>query len=155
LPRAAPDWSVPRPLYAGAWLLLGLGYTLSGIHKLGSPSWVDGTALRHVLELPLARDTALRTALLSLPDAVFEIMTYGALAVELSALPLFLFRATRKFAWAGLIGMQLGILCLLDFADLTAGMLLFHAFVLESTAFPTPLVERISGVFRREPASDS
>jgi hypothetical protein len=154
LPRAAPDWSVPKPLYTGAWLLLGLGYTLSGIHKLGSPSWIDGTALRHVLELPLARDTALRTALLSLPDAVFQIMTYGALAAELSALPLFLFRATRRFAWAGLIGMQLGILCLLDFADLTAGMLLFHGFVLESTTFPMPIVERISGVFRREPASD-
>ncbi len=150
LPPADREWSVPRPLFIGAWLLLGLGYTLSGLHKLGSPSWRDGTALHHVLALPLARDTALRTWLLALPDWAFAGMTYGALAAEITALPLFLFRATRRYAWAGLIGMQLGILCLLDFADLTAGMLLFHAFVLEPGAFSTPpIAERISGVFRR------
>jgi hypothetical protein len=131
LPPNERDWSIPRPLYRGAWLLLGLGYTLSGVHKLGSPSWRDGTALHHVLELPLARDTWLRTELLSLPDWAFAAMTWGALALELTALPLFSCRATRRFAWAGLIAMQLGILCLLDFADLTAGMLLFHAFVFE------------------------
>jgi hypothetical protein len=131
LPPGQRDWSIPHPLFCGAWLLLGLGYTSSGLHKLGSPSWRDGTALRYVLELPLARDTWLRTALLALPDWCFAAMTWGALAAEISALPLFLFRATRRFAWAGLIGMQLGILCLLDFADLTAGMLLFHAFVFE------------------------
>jgi hypothetical protein len=153
LPPADRDWSIPRPLYLGAWLLLGIGYTLSGLHKLGSPSWRDGTALRHVLELPLARDTPLRTWLLSLPDWAFSGMTYGALAAELSALPLFLFRATRRYAWAGLIGMQLGILCLLGFADLTAGMLLFHAFLLEPGVFSTPpIAERISGVFRRASA---
>jgi hypothetical protein len=135
LPPAERAWSIPRPLYWGAWLLLGLGYTLSGLHKLGSPSWRDGTALRHVLELPLARATWLRTALLSLPDWAFAGMTWGALAAEITALPLFWLRATRRFAWAGLIGMQVGILCLLDFADLTAGMLLFHAFVFEPGAY--------------------
>lgn len=153
LPPAERDWSIPRPLYLGAWLLLGLGYTLSGLHKLGSPSWREGTALRHVLELPLARDTALRTALLSLPDWAFAAMTWGALAAEITALPAFLFRQTRRYAWACLIGMQLGILCLLDFADLTAGMLLFHAFLFEPGSFSTqPITERISGVFRRSSA---
>jgi hypothetical protein len=138
LPVAERDWSIPRPLNSGAWLLLGLGYTLSGVHKLGSPSWRDGTALRHVLELPLARDTWLRTVLLTLPEGAFAAMTWGALAAEITALPLFLSRVTRRFAWVGLIGMQLGILCLLDFADLTAGMLLFHAFVFEPGALSKP-----------------
>jgi hypothetical protein len=146
LPPAERSWSIPLPLYRGAWLLLGLGYSLSGLHKLGSPSWLDGTALRHVLELPLARDTWLRTALLSLPDWAFAAMTWGALAAEITALPLFLFRATRRPAWAGLVGMQLGILCVLDFADLTAGMLLFHAFVLEPGTWSLP---RISALLRR------
>jgi hypothetical protein len=131
LPRAPQEWEVPRALYVGAWLLLGLGYTLSGLHKLGSPSWRDGTALRHVLELPLARDTWLRAAVLSLPDGAFATLTYGALFAELSALPLFVIRRLRPFAWWGLVAMQLGILCLLDFADLTLGMLLFHAFVFD------------------------
>lgn len=151
LPRAERDWSIPRALYRGAWLLLGLGYTLSGLHKLGSPSWLAGTALRHVLELPLARDTWLRSALLSLPDWAFAGMTWGALAAEITALPLFLFRATRRLAWAGLIGMQLGILCLLDFADLTAAMLLFHAFVFEPGAWSLPRIGAGS-VAERRPA---
>ena len=132
LPRAEQAFEVPRALYIGAWLLLGLGYTLSGLHKLGSPSWRDGTALRHVLELPLARDTTLRAAVLSLPGGAFAALTYGALVAELFALPLFAIRRLRPFAWWGLVGMQLGILCLLDFADLTLGMLLFHAFVFDA-----------------------
>lgn len=136
LPRAQQNFEVPRALYVGAWLLLGLGYTLSGLHKLGSPSWRDGTALRHVLELPLARDTALRAAVLSLPASVFAALTYGALLAELSALPLFAFRRLRPFAFWGLVAMQLGILCLLDFADLTLGMLLMHAFVFDVRWLP-------------------
>lgn len=132
LPKADPEWSIPVPLYAGAWLLLGLGYTASGIHKLASPSWLDGTALRHVIELPLARDTALRTALLAVPESASAALTYAALLAELSALPLFLLPRARPFAWGGLVAMQLGILCVLDFADLTLGMLLFHAFVFDA-----------------------
>lgn len=139
LPAARPDWEFPRPLFIGAWLLLGLGYTLSGLHKLGSPSWRDGTALRHVLELPLARDTPLRVAILALPAWAFSAMTWGALAAEVTALPLFVLRQTRAYAWTGLVVMQLGILCLLDFADLTFGMLLFHAFLFEPGAFTWPL----------------
>lgn len=131
LPRPDDDWAVPQPLYFGAWLLLGLGYTLSGLHKLASPSWLDGTAVRHVLELPLARDTALRDAALSLPRGVFASLAYSGLIAEITALPLFVIPATRPYAWWGLGGMQLGILCLLDFADLTLGMLLFHAFVFD------------------------
>lgn len=136
LPPADADWSVPRPLHVGAWFLLGLGYTLSGLHKLASPSWRDGTALRHVLELPLARDTTLGNAVLALPDGVFAVVTYGALIGELTALPLFAIRRARPYAWWGLVAMQLGILCLLDFADLTLGMLLFHVFVFDVRWLP-------------------
>ena len=31
-------------------------YTFSGIEKLASPSWVDGTAFWHVAKNPLARE---------------------------------------------------------------------------------------------------
>jgi hypothetical protein len=136
LPRPDDGWAVPKPLYVGAWLLLGLGYTLSGLHKLASPSWRDGSALRHVIELPLARETALRDAFVGQPNEVLAVLTYGALIAEITALPLFAFRATRPYAWWGLVAMQLGILCLLDFADLTLGMLAFHAFVADARWLP-------------------
>ena len=131
LPRSRDSFEVPPILVVGAWLLLGLGYSLSGVHKLGSPSWLDGTALRHVLALPLARDTALHAFLLSLPSFVYQGLTWGALFAELSALPLFLIQRTRPYAWLGLVLMQLGILTLLDFVDLTLGMVLFHLFLFD------------------------
>jgi len=149
VPRARRPWLPPRLLGPSAWLLLGLGYTLSGIHKLGSPSWLEGTALRHVLELPLARDTQLRTALLALPDAVFSGLSWAALLAELSALPLFSSSRLRPYAWCTLVAMQLGILCLLDFADLTLGMLLFHAFVFDpSWLSRVPLLRHLPGFGR-------
>jgi hypothetical protein len=129
--KTAEPWHFPPFICLSAWLLLGLGYTLSGLHKLTSPSWLDGTALRHVLELPLARDTSLRNALLAMPNGAFAVATYGALALELLALPLLVWRATRGYTWFALVAMQLGILCVLDFADLTLGMLLFHALIFD------------------------
>ncbi len=136
LPRPDDDWAVPQPLLVGAFFLLGLGYTLSGLHKLASPSWLDGSAVRHVLELPLARDTALRDAALSLPRGVFAALAYSGLIAEVTALPLLVMRWSRSYAWWGLGAMQLGILCFLDFADLTLGMLLFHAFVFDVRWLP-------------------
>ncbi len=49
------DWELPPLLYWGAWALLAVGYTVSGIHKLTALSWRDGSAIIHVLEIPLAR----------------------------------------------------------------------------------------------------
>jgi hypothetical protein len=55
-PRGA--WRMPPLLFAGAWILMALGYTYSGATKLVSPSWLDGTAIAHVLQNPLARPGA-------------------------------------------------------------------------------------------------
>jgi hypothetical protein len=129
-------WSMPPGLSWVAWLLLGLGYTLSGVDKLASPSWVDGSALSHVLSLPLARDTPLRDLLLLLPRGLLRGLTWTALALEISALPLFLLPQLRAWAWLALTTMQLALLSVLDFADLTVGMLVFHAFVFERGSLP-------------------
>jgi hypothetical protein len=49
------DFYVPAAAYWTAWCLMAAGYTFSGIVKLASPSWVDGTAFWHVVQNPLAR----------------------------------------------------------------------------------------------------
>jgi len=131
--RADPGggWSMPPALFAVAWLLMALGYTYSGITKLVSPSWVDGTAFRHVLENPLARPTALREWMLALPDGVLRVLTWGALGAELAFAPLALLRALRPWLWLALLGMHLGLMVLVDFTDLSLGMVMLHSFTFD------------------------
>ncbi|WP_113960415.1 hypothetical protein [Roseimicrobium gellanilyticum] len=48
--------------------------------------------------------------------------------MELLFLPLSLHRLTRAAAWAALVLMHAGILLVVDFADLSIGMLMIHLF---------------------------
>jgi hypothetical protein len=138
LPRPATDdigtvaaWRFPRPFFIATWILLALSYTHSGYTKLLSPSWVSGDAIAIVLENPLARDHWLREWLLAGPDWILQGLTWGILTVELLFAPLALFRRVRPWIWSGMLGVQLGFLVLLNFADLTAPMLLIHLLTLE------------------------
>lgn len=132
-------WEFPPGLFWGAWLIMSFGYTLSGIHKLSSPSWVDGTAIAKLLENPLARDVPWREWLMSAPTWVTRGLTYGSLILEISFLPFSIYRVTRPWVWTAMIGMHLGILTLVSFADLTLGVLLIHAMTFDSRWLaPTP-----------------
>jgi predicted DCC family thiol-disulfide oxidoreductase YuxK len=133
---AVLDWAPPSWLSRALLLTLMLGYTVSGIHKLTAPSWVDGTALTHVLELPIARDIWLRSFVLALPLPLLKFATWSALAMEVLALPLTFLPATRRWVWLGLLAMNLGILCVIDFADLTFGVLVFHIFAFHREWLP-------------------
>lgn len=126
------DWKMPPILFWGAWLIVGVGYTVSGIHKLSSPSWVDGSAIRILLDNPLARDTPLRELLLTAPAWFFKFKTYFSLGIEILFLPLILTRWTRPIAWFAIVAMHLGILSLVSFADLTLGVLIMHFFTFDS-----------------------
>jgi predicted DCC family thiol-disulfide oxidoreductase YuxK len=133
--RGRPDpgggWRMPQPIYRAAWIVLALGYTYSGYTKLLSPSWVDGTALARVLDNPLARPSWLRDAFLSLPAWVLHLATWGGLALELSFAPLALFRRIRPWVWASMLMMHLSLIVLIDFADLSLGMVLVHLFTFD------------------------
>jgi len=130
VPPAA--WFMPAWTWRGVWFLLAAGYTLSGLIKLGSPSWVDGTALTHLLQNPLARPGPIRDFMLGLPPGVHAVMTWGALAGEILFLPLCLWRGGRRLAWTVMVGMHLGILSVVAFADLTLGMLMVHLFTFDA-----------------------
>jgi predicted DCC family thiol-disulfide oxidoreductase YuxK len=133
-PGAGPKrpWAMPPMLYWGTWWLMAAGYTLSGLHKLQSPSWIDGSALAQVLNNPLARPHGLRQWLLGLPPSALRLATWSALLLEIGFLPLCLFRVTRKWAWLLFIGFHLGILTVVNFADLTLGVLMIHLFTFDA-----------------------
>ena len=126
------DFYVPAAAYWTAWFLMAAGYTFSGMVKLASPSWVDGTAIWHVVQNPLARDGLLRDFVLGMPMWGFQLLTWKALALEILFLPLALWRWTRPVIWLGMVVMHIGILGLVSFADLSAGMLMVHLFTVDS-----------------------
>lgn len=129
---AAPDkFRFDPQLFAVLWIVMSLGYSFSGYTKLVSPSWVDGTALFHVLHNPLARDTPLRAVLVALPLPLLKLKAWGALAAELTFAPLALVRRARPWVWLLMVAMHLGLLVLIDFADLTLAMLLLHVFTFD------------------------
>ncbi len=131
-------WFFPGYVYWGAWILLAAGYTFSGIIKLQSPSWENGEAIRMLLENPLARPSFLRDLFLESPEILLKAMTWGALGIEIVFVFASFHRLTRLWAWLLMIGMHLGIVMLVDFADLTLGMLMIHFFVLDPDWFRSP-----------------
>ena len=145
--RLDPDsgWRMPSALYATAWIVMALGYSYSGATKLVSPSWIDGSALAHVLGNPLARPTFLRETLLSMPSALIALTTWGALAAELLFAPLALIARMRPWLWLALLGMHLGLMLLIDFADLSAGMILMHFFTFDPGWVARRIPERQEG----------
>jgi len=137
LNKSKPDWYYPSGVYWTAWWLLAIGYTFSGIIKLQSPSWVDGTAMLHLLENPLARPGWIRNLMLVLPSDILKALTWFSITAEILFVPLSLFRRGRFFIWSTLLAMHIGILMVIDFFDLTAAMLLIHLFTFDPEWLPT------------------
>ena len=131
--RAEPggDWQMPPPIYGAAWVVMALAYTYSGYTKLISPSWIDGTALARVLDNPLARPTFIRQALLGLPDWLLCLATWSGLLLELAFAPLALVARLRPWLWTLMLGLHLTLIVLIDFADLSLGMVMVHLFTFD------------------------
>lgn len=128
--RQNPDswvkWFYPNQIWIAAWILLAVAYTYSGYTKLLSPSWVDGSAIKLVLENPLARDHFLNAILLSMPPFTLELLTWAVIVIELLFVLFCFWEFTRKWAWLSMLLIQFGFLTFLNFADLTFPMLLIH-----------------------------
>jgi len=131
-------WQMPREVFICAWVLMAVGYSFSGLTKLDSPSWIDGSALVWLLENPLRRPGILRDLLLNIPEPMQAVLTYGALLAEVAFLPLCICRFGHFIAWGAMVAMHLGIVMVVDFADLSLGML-----VLLLSMIPRPLRDLI------------
>lgn len=136
------DWRMPKLLFYGAWIIMAVSYTLSGFDKWMAPSWRDGSAIIHLLNNPLARDTPLRGLFLQLPEWFLHLKTWGILALEVLFLPLAIFPKVRPYAWLSMVLMHFGIILIVDFADLTAGMLMIHLFTFDSRWLKSALKRR-------------
>ena len=125
-------------IYFAAWVLMALGYSYSGAMKLNSISWLDGSAFARVLENPLARPGFLRVWILSWPTSFLRLATWAALGMELLFAPLALIRKLRPWIWSVMLMMHFGLFVLVDFVDLTVGMVILHLFTFDP-AWISPL----------------
>ena len=130
-PAAREGFRLPRFLYGGAWWITALAYTVSGFDKLASPRWLDGSAVPLVAGLPFARPHALAEAIAAAPDALAGALTASALAAELLFAPLAAVRRLRPLAWLAGAGLQLGLLVVMDFPEISLAMLLVHLFLFD------------------------
>lgn len=136
--RTDPDggWALPRSVFLAGWVVLALSYSYSGYTKLLSPSWVSGDNIAFVLQNPLARPWLLRDFFLWLPPLFLAVLTWTVLYVELLFAPIALWSRARPWVWLSMLIIQFGFLFLLNFADLTTGMLLFHLFTFNPAWIP-------------------
>ncbi|MCU0696677.1 MAG: hypothetical protein MUC96_09125 [Myxococcaceae bacterium] len=125
-----------RPLFTVVWVLMALGYSYSGWTKLDSASWLDGSAIAHVLEGPLARPGGLQVVLLALPPVMLRVVTWGVLGLELAFAPLACVARLRPWLWATMLALHVGLVVLIDFADLSLGMVLLHLFTFDPRWLP-------------------
>lgn len=135
-PDPGAGWRFPRPLFAAAWALLALSYSYSGWTKLMSPSWWDGSALAVVLSNPLMRDNGIVAFLMRQPEVLLKLLTWGALGAELLFAPLALSARLRPLLWSALLAMHVSLLFMVDFADLSMGMVMFHFFTFDPDWLP-------------------
>jgi hypothetical protein len=125
------DVRVPRLLYVGAWAVLAVSYTFSGISKFLQPEWRHGEVVRMVLGLTLSRvDLPADPPVLLL--ALMRVATWFTLFAETAFLPLALFRRTRPWALLFMTFVQIGIGSFVRVTELNLALLVFHLFVLEA-----------------------
>jgi hypothetical protein len=129
--RIPSDWAMPPGVFGSAWVVMALGYAYSGYTKLVCQSWMDGSALSRVLHNPLARTGMLHNAALGMPPVLLSAATWAGLALELTFAPLACFRILRPWIWAAMLGLHLTLLVLINFADLSAGMIVLHLFTFD------------------------
>jgi hypothetical protein len=123
------SWTMPKWIPRCAWILMAAGYTFSGITKMGSASWLDGSAIARLLDNPLARPGPCRDLMMLMPAILPKFLTWGTLVAEITFAPLALSPKLRPWVWWGMVLLHLGIITLLDFADLSLGMLMIHLFI--------------------------
>lgn len=135
------DWEMPKLIISGAWIIFVLGYFFSGIDKLRSASWTEGTALKKIMECPLGNSFNYML-IEAIPARILSLLNWLIISVELMCLPLAIFKQTRKWAWLLATFIQLAIFISLNIYPIFFGMLTIHIFVYDKDWFS----QRFTGI---------
>lgn len=140
-----PDFSFPKILFWGLWLIVVLGYSASGVHKLlFSPLWREGRAFVYILDYPASRSVFIGQLYNAIPLLFQKIICWIVLASESLFFLAFLNPTLRKWTWMTNTLMHLGILIVLKFGALSVVMLIIHAFMIEDDWFKFGGIKKLS-----------
>ncbi len=96
-------------------LFLLIYYFLAGVKKAPDSAWLEGQALKSLLEWPgLGLDNPFNKFLLTLPSFLLVILNYSVLLLELSAPAVFISKNFRNIWIPAALLMHLGILLSMD-----------------------------------------
>jgi predicted DCC family thiol-disulfide oxidoreductase YuxK len=140
-------WRFPPSLFAAAWVVMAVGYTYSGVTKLTSPSWLDGSALARILDNPLARPGPMRELFQGLPAPALAAGTWAVLLLEIAYAPLALLRRVRPWLWGTMLALHVSLIALIDFADLSLGMVMLHLFTFDPAWIPRRAPDAVETLF--------
>ena len=134
LTKRKPGWEMPELILKGAWILFVLGYFFSGIDKLHSASWIDGSALKKIMTCPLGHSWN-SIFIKVIPGSLILCLNWLTITAELLCLPFALFKQTRKWAWLSASFIQLEISLSLNIYPIFFGMLTIHLFLYDKDWF--------------------
>lgn len=132
IPKTEKDkaWQIPRFAMFATWIFMFFLYVPSGIHKLFSPSWIEGKAIFHMMNFPMAKLNQLRDLIINNLQiakvandyAIYSEILFGFL----------LFSSKRRFiAWLITLILHIGILTVVHFEFITIGVLMAHVFTFD------------------------
>lgn len=135
LSKKTDDWRMPKFLRDGAWIVLGVSYTNSGVLKALSPGWIEGTALVKV-GLDEVNSYGWTNYIANSFPHIFMGLNWFVLLVELLAI-LFVWKSTsRKWFWICSVFMHIGVLLTMKLAQVSLGMLIFHLLLFDPAWLP-------------------
>jgi hypothetical protein len=129
--KKSDRWKMPSTVYWGSWIVLGAGYTVSGYLKWISPSWIDGSTVGYVFATALTNNFLYFGTLLAMFPLIGKVMTWSAAFMQVTSAPAYLFPQLRKWSWIIMTFIHIFILVFFNLKQVSIGMLIFHAFVMD------------------------
>lgn len=123
-------WQWSPDFRKAAWLVLAVSYTNSGVLKALSPGWLEGSALGKVA-LSEVNSYGWTIHIAKAAPWLFTGLNWVVLGIEALAI-LFIWKSgMRKYFWCASVLMHIGILLMMQFAQVSLGMLVFHLFLFD------------------------
>jgi hypothetical protein len=119
----------PDEVSFAAWCFFAGTYTMSGLKKLMTIEWRQGSAIELILKNEISRFD-FSAQMTNMIHYLSPVLSYSVIFLELFALFFIWKRKTKYFLLGASFLMHLGILVLLRIEDLTIGILVFHFFLL-------------------------
>lgn len=136
LSRAKSKWYMSYFVYTSSLVIIGVGFSMSGLDKLQALGWRNGDALYYLFQYPITYDVWWLSWLTTQPLWLSQLETWFTLAVMLLALPMLLWRKTRFLSWFLITLFFVGTLFVFDLVQVSIGVLLYMVFIFDRRWIP-------------------